>query len=108
MRMLMRVTLDLAPGLSIAAEATDGDEAVAACLAHRPDVVVLDMRMPRMTGLQAAREILASQPDQAIIVCSAYMDAADRESAAALGVRACLDKYDLAQLPTVVRRAVAS
>ena len=105
MRMLMRVTLDLDPGLAIAAEATDGDEGVLAWRAHKPDVVVLDMRMPRVTGLQAAAEILTANPEQSIVMCSAYMDAADRRQAAALGVRACLDKYNLAELPTVVRRA---
>jgi CheY-like chemotaxis protein len=107
MRMLMRVTLDLDPELAIAAEATDGDEGVAAWHAHQPDVVVLDMRMPRMNGLQAAQEILAANPAQPIVMCSAYMDAGDRAHAAALGVRACLDKYDLAELPTVVRSAAA-
>jgi DNA-binding NarL/FixJ family response regulator len=108
MRMLMRVTLDLDPGLAIAAEATDGDDGVAAWRTHQPDVVVLDMRMPRMTGLQAAQEILAAKPGQAIVMCSAYMDEGDREHAVALGVRACLDKYDLAELPTVVRRAASA
>jgi len=107
MRMLMRVTLDMHPGLDIAAEATDGDEGIAAWRAHQPDVVVLDHRMPRMTGLQAAREILGADPSQAIVMCSAYLDAADRAHAMALGVRACLDKYDLAELPDVVRHAVA-
>ena len=106
MRMLLRVTLDLDPGLAVTAEATDGDEGVVAWRTHQPDVVVLDMRMPRMTGLQAAREILAAQPGQAIVMCSAYMDDGDRACAAALGVRACLDKYDLADLPAAVRRVV--
>ena len=107
MRLLMRAVIDLDMGLSVTAEATDGDEAVDAWRTHEPDVIVMDMRMPRMTGLQAAAEILAARPEQPIIMCSAYMDAADRDYATALGVKECLDKYDLEQLPEAVRRAVS-
>ena len=106
MRMLMRAVIDLDLGLHVTAEAADGDEAVDAWRTHQPDVIVMDMRMPRMTGLQAAAEILAAQPGQAIIMCSAYMDAAERDRATAMGIRECLDKYDLEQLPEAVRRAV--
>ena len=106
MLMLMRATLELDAGLVVTAEARDGDEAVAAWERHRPDVIVMDMRMPRMTGLAAAEEILAKAPMQPIIMCSAYMDDSDRSRADALGVRQCLDKYDLADLPAAVRRVV--
>ena len=106
MLMLMRATLELDAGLIVTAEARDGDEAVVAWEKHQPDVIVMDMRMPRMTGLAAAEEILAKSPDQPIIMCSAYMDAHDRSRADALGVVQCLDKYDLAELPAAVRRAV--
>jgi CheY-like chemotaxis protein len=106
MLMLMRATLELDAGLVVTAEARDGDEAVLAWEQHQPDVIVMDMRMPRMTGLAAAEEILAKAPTQPIIMCSAYMDDSDRSRADALGVRQCLDKYDLAQLPAAVRRAV--
>jgi CheY-like chemotaxis protein len=106
MLMLMRATLELDAGLVVTAEARDGDEAVRAWEKHQPDVIVMDMRMPRMTGLAAAEEILAKAPTQPIIMCSAYMDESDRRRADALGVRQCLDKYDLEQLPAAVRRAV--
>ena len=106
MLMLMRATLELDAGLIVTAEARDGDEAVVAWEKHQPDVIVMDMRMPRMTGLAAAEEILAKSPEQPIIMCSAYMDANDRSRADALGVVQCLDKYDLAELPAAVRRAV--
>ena len=58
-------------GYQIAAQAADGDEAVAAYAEHSPDLVMLDIVMPRKSGLEALREIVAHDPEAKVVMCSA-------------------------------------
>jgi len=58
-------------GYEIAAEAADGNEAVAAFAKHHPDLVTLDIVMPRKSGLEALREIIAGHPGACVVMCSA-------------------------------------
>ena len=97
MRFLLRAVIERAnAGLEVAAEAGDGAEAIDRWREHGPDVIVLDHRMPDRTGLQVAAQILAEQPDQAIILFSAHLDDDVILSAKELGIRACIskDRYD--------------
>src|SRR2546421_398385 len=70
----LRLLLDRQPDMEVIAEACDGVEAVEVALASRPDLCVLDVAMPRLTGLQAAREIKAQAPDIAVLMLSMHDD----------------------------------
>ena len=58
-------------GYEIVAEAADGNEAVSAFAKHHPDLVTLDIVMPRKSGLEALREIIAGHPGACVVMCSA-------------------------------------
>jgi DNA-binding NarL/FixJ family response regulator len=74
MRSGLRLLLDRQPGMEVVAEAADGVEAVALALRERPDVCILDVAMPRMTGLEATVEIRAHAPGIAVLVLSMHDD----------------------------------
>ncbi|GGT47290.1 response regulator [Streptomyces kurssanovii] len=68
----VRLILDGEPGLRVVAEAGDGAEAIAMARSHTVDLAVLDIAMPRMTGLQAARELAAIRPGLRILMLTMY------------------------------------
>jgi DNA-binding NarL/FixJ family response regulator len=74
MRGGLRLLLDRQPDMEVVAEAADGIEAVELALRERPDICILDVAMPRMTGLQATVEIRAQAPDIAVLVLSMHDD----------------------------------
>ena len=64
-----RSLIDREPDLRVTAEAVDGVEAVALARQHRPDVVLMDIRMPRIDGLAATRQVLAiPQPPRVLVL----------------------------------------
>jgi DNA-binding NarL/FixJ family response regulator len=74
MRSGLRLLLDRQPDMEVVAEAADGIEAVEMALRERPDICILDVSMPRMTGLQATVEIRAHAPEIAVLVLSMHDD----------------------------------
>jgi len=68
----VRLILDSEPGLQVVAEAEDGAEAVAIARDREIDLAILDVAMPRMTGLQAAREISSRRQHPRILMLSMY------------------------------------
>ncbi|PYY45481.1 response regulator transcription factor [Curtobacterium sp. MCBD17_023] len=67
-----RVILESEPGVRVVAEAADGAGAVAAVAEHRPDVVCLDVQMPGVDGLEAARRITAGANPPAVLVLTTF------------------------------------
>lgn len=70
----LRMLIERQSDVQVVAEAGDGVEALEQALAERPDVAVLDVSMPRMTGLQAAREIHAHDEEIALLMLSMHDD----------------------------------
>ncbi|MGZ4270785.1 MAG: response regulator [Solirubrobacteraceae bacterium] len=70
----LRLLLERQGDMEVVAEASDGAEAVAEALATRPDLAILDVAMPRLTGLQATREIKAHAPDVDVLILSMHDD----------------------------------
>jgi DNA-binding NarL/FixJ family response regulator len=70
----LRLLLDRQADMEVVSEAGDGAEAVERALADRPDVCILDVSMPKLTGLQAAREIRTHAPDIAVLMLSMHDD----------------------------------
>jgi DNA-binding NarL/FixJ family response regulator len=70
----IRMLIDRQPGMHVVAEAEDGIQAVELAQSTHPDVAILDVTMPRMTGLQAAREIRARAPDTSVLLLSMHDD----------------------------------
>ncbi|MFE4723011.1 response regulator, partial [Streptomyces sp. NPDC056728] len=68
----VRLILDGEPDLEVVAEAGDGAEAIEMARTHTVDLAVLDVAMPRMTGLQAARELSARHPGLRILMLTMY------------------------------------
>lgn len=70
----LRRVLTLEPDLEVVAEVVDGEAAIASVKALLPDVVLMDINMPKVNGLQATQEIKASHEDVAVIILTAYDD----------------------------------
>jgi two-component system response regulator AlgR len=68
----LRMLLADYPGVQVVAEAGDGREALHACAEHDADVVLLDIAMPGIDGLEAARHLAAFEPRPAVVFCTAY------------------------------------
>ncbi len=79
----VRAILSADPGIEVVAEAGDGREAVELVLSHRPDVALLDIRMPRLDGLEAAEEIRRIMPETALVMLTTFSE--DEYIARALG-----------------------
>ena len=88
----LRLLLESQPDFDVIADAADGREAVALAEAHLPDVVVMDIAMPTLNGIEAARQIAAKVPKAAIVFLSMHVDEGYVLKALKAGARAYLLK----------------
>ncbi|HEX2267110.1 MAG TPA: response regulator transcription factor, partial [Actinomycetota bacterium] len=84
-RSCMVEALDLVPDVEVAGEACSGDEACRAVLKLKPDLVLLDLSMPGMDSMDAARTIRRSNPDAQVVLLTALEDPVVEEEAVAAG-----------------------
>ena len=91
-REALGVMLDLTPGLSVVATASDGAEAVRAVAEYLPDVILMDLNMPVLDGVAATRQIMAEHPGVAVLVLTTFADDASILGALAAGARGYLTK----------------
>jgi DNA-binding NarL/FixJ family response regulator len=97
--------LSLLPGIEVVGAATDGEEAVQLVARLRPDVVLMDLRMPRVDGAEATRRIRELAPATQVIVLTTYADDASVFAAVQAGARGYLTKNASA---AEIRQAIAA
>lgn len=85
--------LELMPGIEVVGTAGDGEEALALVRGARPDVALMDLRMPRMDGVEATRRIRAEHPATRVIVLTTYADDRSILAAVEAGARGYLTKH---------------
>jgi len=103
----LRLLLENEPGFHVVADAATGREAVTLAEQHEPDVVVMDIAMPLLNGIEAARQILAKTPRAAVVFLSMHADESYVLRALKAGARAYLLKDSAEQDLINAVRAVA-
>lgn len=94
-RLAAKAVLRRADGFELAGEAADGDEAIEQVLALQPDLVLMDINMPRLNGIEATRRIVSEAPGTTVFLCSTYQRSDLPEEAAASGFAAYVNKEEL-------------
>jgi DNA-binding NarL/FixJ family response regulator len=84
--------LGMVPGIEVVAEVADGAGAIEAVADHRPDVVLLDLRMPGMDGVATTARLAAEHPGAAVVILTSYDDDTSVLDALAAGARGYLTK----------------
>ena len=108
LRMGLRMVLDAQPDLEVVAEASDGKEAIAQVAAHRPDLVVMDVRMPELDGIAATEIVAREHPASKVLILTTF----DLDEYAFAGLRAGASGFLLKNAPpdelTTAVRTVAA
>lgn len=81
-------------GFEVVSRAASGEQAIAEAAATDPDVVVMDLKMPGLDGLETTRRLKQERPAQPVILYTAYLDPVIEAAARDVGVTLCLGKID--------------
>src|ERR1700719_541936 len=107
-RRALRAAFEHQPGFTVCGEAENGLDAIAKAKMLAPDLIVLDLRMPEMHGLQTARALRKLMPDVPLMMLTCYSSSAAEREALACGVTAVFSKPDGMQNLIWQARAVLS
>ena len=91
-REALELLLGLRDDIEVVASVADGTQAVPACVEHRPDVVVMDYRLPGLDGVQATKAVRYACPDTAVVVLTASANVREMDALRDAGAVACLTK----------------
>lgn len=108
LRAMVRLVLELDGTFEVVGEARDGQEAIERAAELAPDIVLLDLSMPRKDGLEALPEIREAAPEASVVVYSGIDRAAVQEKALALGAAAFVQKGVSADELVTALRSLAS
>lgn len=104
-REMVKRLLEREPEVSVVGEAGDGEEAVQRARELRPDVILMDIAMPRVDGLEATRRIKAERPETKVLILTIHNEEAYRRAAQESGADVFLPKKTLmADLLPAIRR----
>lgn len=108
-RQVVRIFLEVHPDFAVCGEAADGVEGIEKAMALKPDLIILDLAMPRMDGLEAATILKRTMPQVPIILFTFFMDEGLSQRARSLGITSVLSKTDSMEgLREEVRRLAAA
>ncbi|GAA0569901.1 UvrY/SirA/GacA family response regulator transcription factor [Halomonas salifodinae] len=100
--------LDAEEGITVVAEAADGEEAIALARQHRPDIVLMDIRMPGIGGLEATRKIIKGMSDIRVLVLTAYLEDAFAQRLLDAGASGFISKgTELPEMVNAIRSVFA-
>jgi DNA-binding NarL/FixJ family response regulator len=104
----LELLLGMRDDVAIVASVGDGVAAVAAAKEYRPDVMLMDYRMPALDGIQATAQIVEEVPGVAVVALTASADDAEREALVEAGAVACLMKdQELDEIVAAILQAAA-
>jgi DNA-binding NarL/FixJ family response regulator len=107
-REALELLLGMRTDVEVVASVGDGAAAVSAAVEHRPDVVLMDYRLPALDGIQATAQVVAAAPEVAVVALTASADDAERDALIEAGAVACLAKdQELDEIVSAILQAAS-